>query len=314
MRILGATEVAEDPKLLRRTLSIFERFEKNNSMARIIFPWLPTPAYVVRLFLGALLYMDFTKLITQREKAGRREEDAVQYLLDQGADSELIIKFEISALWAGLLNTGINASWLPIFLTQYPEWKEKATAEVDGVVGRHRTSPDQSPADVLDTLSLEEWETEFPIIGMCLRESIRLVVPGTMFRKNTSGSDIPIGTTGQVIPNGAFVSYLLDNMHMNSNIYPEPMKYDPGRYSPDVDGNKEQHSFLGWGSGRHPCMGMRFAKLEMALINAYFLARFDFELSDKHGGQVLSPPPLVDRNAHTVQKAKQPIFLRYKQR
>jgi sterol 14-demethylase len=59
---------------------------------------------------------------------------------------------------------------------------------------------------------------------------------------------------------------------------------------------------------------MRFAKLEMALINAYFIGTFDFELSDKMGNSTTTPVPAVDRNAHTVRKSKEPIFLRYKPR
>lgn len=125
---------------------------------------------------------------------------------------------------------------------------------MDDVVARHQTDPDQSAADVLDTLSLEVWETEFPMIDICLRETIRLVVPGAMFRKNTSGSDIPIGSSGEVIPNGAFASYLLDNMHMNSDFYPDPLKFNPGRYLDNsVEATKQPHVYLGWGSGRHPC-------------------------------------------------------------
>lgn len=315
MRIVGATEIAENRKMLKKTLSIFEKFESNNSTARIIFPWLTTPAYVVRLILGALLYMHFARLVNKRKQSGRREEDAVQYLLDQGADNELIIKFETSALWAGLLNTGINASWMPIFLAHSEAWKAIARAEVDSVISRHRKSTEQSAADVLDTLTLEEWENEFPVIDICLRESIRIVVPGCMFRKNTSGSDIPIGDTGEVIPHGSFASYLLDNMHMNPEVYPDPLKYEPGRHlDASAQGKKEPHLFLGWGTGRHPCMGMRFAKLEMALINAYFLASFDFEPSDSSGNLDTTPPPPVNRNAHTVQKSKEAVYIRYKAR
>jgi cytochrome P450 len=125
---------------------------------------------------------------------------------------------------------------------------------VDGVVARRQTSPNQTATDVLDTLPLDAWEAEFPMIDMCLRESIRLVAPGNMFRKNTSGRDIPIGKSGEVTPDGAFASYLLDNMHMNSDLYPDPLKYNPGRYLvKDTVATEEPHSYSGRGSGRHPC-------------------------------------------------------------
>jgi hypothetical protein len=48
-------------------------------------------------------------------------------------------------------------------------------------------------------------------------------------------------------------------------------------------------------AGRHPCLGKRFAKLEVKVILAMLLARYDFELVDKHGGSVTKVPG-PDRN------------------
>ena len=62
-------------------------------------------------------------------------------------------------------------------------------------------------------------------------------------------------------------------------------------------------------------MGMKFAKLEMALITAYFVGLFDFELSDKEGNRVVPKEPLVmDRNLHSAKKPTKNIYLRYKPR
>jgi sterol 14-demethylase len=60
---------------------------------------------------------------------------------------------------------------------------------------------------------------------------------------------------------------------------------------------------------------MKFAKLEMALIAAYFISMFDFELSDKDGNHVVpNGPLLLDQNLHTAAKPKKNIYLRYKLR
>jgi cytochrome P450 len=47
--------------------------------------------------------------------------------------------------------------------------------------------------------------------------------------------------------------------------------------------------------GRHPCTGMKVAKLEIKLIVALFLTGYEFDMVDKFG----QPPkefPKVDRN------------------
>jgi hypothetical protein len=49
------------------------------------------------------------------------------------------------------------------------------------------------------------------------------------------------------------------------------------------------------------------------MITAFFLATFDYELTDKNGTRVYDPPP-VDYNSHTAAKPQQRVYLKYKQR
>lgn len=107
-------------------------------------------------------------------------------------------------MFAGQLNSGINAAYELCWLASTPEWYGRLQEEVDGVVEAHRRSPEQSAAEVLSTLSLNEWETSFPMIDICQRETIRHQLVGTAFRKNASNIDIPIGKTGEIIPKGSF--------------------------------------------------------------------------------------------------------------
>lgn len=122
---------------------------------------------------------------------------------------------------------------------------------------------------------------------------------------------------------------------MNPEIFTEPERWDPTRFAPDrAEDKKAPHAFVGWGSGKHPCRGMRvsrqilsherrddadrtfpfvpqFAKLEMAMIFAFFVTRFDFEAVDKDGKKFEGSPPLESRN---FQLQKSDIYLKYKAR
>ncbi|RYO88763.1 hypothetical protein DL766_005187 [Monosporascus sp. MC13-8B] len=315
MRTVGANDIAEDPVLLRKTLSMFEQFEKSNSTLKVVFPWFPAPNHLFRIYNAARLGMVFQKLIDQRTKTGKKGNDALQYLIDQGVGIRDIIAFQIGALFAGQINSGINAAWVHVHLARNPEWLARVREEVDAAVARHRREESQTPADVLSTLTVDDWESEFPLIDLCLRESIRMNLPGTAFRKNVSSRDIPVGSAGEVIPAGAFATYWLDEVHMDESLYPYPQRFDPGRYFENrAEDKKVHHGFLGWGSGRHPCLGMKFAKLEMAVITAYFVATFDFELSDKDGNLSTKAPRPVGRNQKQAEKPKEPIYLRYKPR
>jgi sterol 14-demethylase len=98
----------------------------------------------------------------------------------------------------------VQAAWILCYLAYDPVWYAKVRAEVDTAVAKHRTSDGQTPVDVLRTLSLEEWESEFPCLDLGIRESIRLNLMGASIRQNTSGKDIVLGDTGIVVPNNAF--------------------------------------------------------------------------------------------------------------
>ncbi|KAI1353474.1 cytochrome P450 [Xylaria sp. FL0043] len=314
-RLVGSTEIAEDRELLRWSLSVFERLERSGSTARIVFPWLITFNYIASLALGARLYIALLRVI-QKRNGRKHNEDAVGYLLKNGWDPEEIVKFQMAALWAGILSTAANASWLLVILASNPESKEVCVREIDTVIAKHRVSRSQSPLDVLKELSLETWESEFPQLDSCLREGIRLATPGTAFRKNISGKDIVIGNTGEVIPNGSFAAYIMDDVHLNPGIYPQPLRYDPSRFTELDDASKlrQPYNYLGWGAGRHLCVGTRVAKLKITMIMAHMLACFDFELSDKHGNPNHTNPTLPSRNWHKAGKPTVPIYLRYKPR
>lgn len=281
MRTVGATEIATSPELLEKTLNWFHMIENNVSPARLVFPWLPTPNHLKQLYAGTRLYFTMDGLIKERKKSGRREDDALQFLIENGGDTVRTLSFVIGALFAGQVNSGINAAWCLIYLATTPEWYKRVREEVDAVVKKRRSNPGQSAMDVIASFTLDDWEQEFPMIDLCLRESIRILVSGTGFRKNISGKEIPIGKTGEIIPADSFAIFLIDEVHMNPDIYRDPYTWDPSRYLPDrAEDKKQPFAYLGWGAGRHPCLGMKFAKLEITVILASFVAMFDFEYMD----------------------------------
>ena len=84
MRTVACNEIADDTHLLARTLSLYEDVEATATPFSIMFPWLPTPAKFRRLYSGSQLYMIFKRVVDERKKENRRENDALQYLIDQG--------------------------------------------------------------------------------------------------------------------------------------------------------------------------------------------------------------------------------------
>jgi hypothetical protein len=94
-RGVGVTEICDDPKLFHWTYRIYRKFEKTTSNAHIVFPWLYTPSHVWRLFLATRLYLDVTRILTKRKKEERREDDAMQYLMDKGESMHTIVEVSL---------------------------------------------------------------------------------------------------------------------------------------------------------------------------------------------------------------------------
>ena len=180
-----------------------------------------------------------------------------------------------------------------IDLAIHPEWREKCKKEIQDLLSRHLNDSLSSATlhEKLAAVPLSAWEDELPILEACTRESQRIVLTSLTLRR--SGRETKIGE--QVVRRGDFLAYSLADVHLNPEYYPEPYKYDPGRWlRPDPVPNAV-YPFLGWGAGRHSCTGMKVAKLEMKLILAMFLTRYEFDLVDKDG-KFPDPLPTPNRN------------------
>lgn len=76
----------------------------------------------------------------------------------------------------------------------------KLTAEVDAAIKKHRLKADESVVDILHRFTLQDWETEFPLLELAMRETMRFTMSGTIVRKNVGGKKVPVGDTGSFIP------------------------------------------------------------------------------------------------------------------
>ena len=71
-------------------------------------------------------------------------------------------------------------------------------------------------------------------------------------------------------------------LHHDPDIYPNPEKFDPERFS---DANKKTRdnsaAFIPFGAGPRSCIGMRFALIEIKLLLSAILRKYTFEKCEK---------------------------------
>lgn len=110
----------------------------------------------------------------------------------------------------GQLNSGINACCPYLFnvqavstltstpdilcyLARSPEWLSKARTEITSVLAAHTVRPSAPLSEQLADILFEAWESEFPMLDLCLKDTIRLHLQGAALRRNISGKTEMVG-------------------------------------------------------------------------------------------------------------------------
>ncbi|KAF7968863.1 hypothetical protein HWV62_29186 [Athelia sp. TMB] len=303
IRMVSCRAISNDPAAVAEMWTYFDTIEKGATPLALLVPWLPTPATRNKEKATTALFMFLSKYIEERRNS-EPSSDAFDVLIAQGLDTQAIVG-------AGITNTSVNSCWILIYLAAHPEWKAKATAEIQAMLSRHAPSSKDPLHERLGAIPLKAWETELPALELCIQETLRLTATGAALRRNTYG-DLPVA--GKIVKRGWFMVHIRKQpLILLADIYTSPMDFDPDRYSPGREEDKKvPYAFIGWGGGRHPCSGMKFAKLEIKMIVALFLAGYEYELVDKAGKPPKSLPIPDENDLQRASPRGEPCFLKWK--
>lgn len=174
----------------------------------------------------------------------------------------------MGVIFAGVINTGITclllwhfppklhktdcllACWVLLFLAAHPEWKEKVSKEIFGLIAEHTNTTSLDPLHKrLSGIPISAWENSMPATEAVLRETLRMVQNGTLLRRNVV-QDMPIAD--KIVGRGAFLAYNIADVHLNPSIYMDPQRFDPDRYAEGREEDKKSPlSFVAWGAGEY---------------------------------------------------------------
>jgi cytochrome P450 len=231
--------------------------------------------------LDALIYDE----ITRRRGSGERREDLMSVLLEATDDAgEPLSDREvrdhlITLLFAGHDTTTSTVTFLFYELLQAPEALARVTAELDTVLGGREPTA-------------EELVGGMPELEAVMDETLRMYPPAWVGPRRAVES---FELAGVPVPAGALVNYCSWASHRLPEVFPDPDRFDPTRFTPERKAALPKGAYVPFGGGSRTCIGMRFGQLEIKTMATLVLQRFRLELAPDYDLSIRMMPTLSPR-------------------
>lgn len=198
------------------------------------------------------------EIIRQRRARPGEHDDILQRLLDardeddgRGMDDQQV-RDEVMTLFVAGHETTANAlTWSLDLLARHPEVQQALRQEVRAVCG-----------DRLPGLA------DLPRLGLAERifkESMRLYPPAYMVGRESLE---PVEVGGHALPAGVTVLVSIYGLHRRPDLWPEPERFDPERFTEEAEEARPRGCHLPFGDGPRVCIGNHFALMEAQLVLA----------------------------------------------
>jgi cytochrome P450 len=228
------------------------------------FLHLPIPGIVKFRRSKARLDAVVNRLIAEHRKSAVDKGDLLSMLLaskyepdepasethQQTGMSDAQVRDEVLTIFLAGYETVANAlTWTWYLLSQNPGVEAKLHAELDAVLG---TGNQQRLPTLADYPGLRYTEQVFA-------ESMRLYPPAwAMGRMSTR--EIHLGPYN--LPAGAHVFFSQYIMSRTPEYFPDPLRFDPDRFTPEAKAARPKFTYFPFGGGSRQCIGESFAWME----------------------------------------------------
>lgn len=260
------------------------------------FPRLPTPAHLTRDRARRKITEIFSGIMNERRRTGAQSEDFMQTLMEarykdgRPLNDDEITGLLLTSLFAGQHTSAVLATWTGLELHRDIAYLDRVRDEMREV---------NSEEGALSYAGLKQQE----VLENAVRECERLHPPLIILIRKALR---PLTYGDYTVPAGALAVVSPGLSHLLPNVFANPEKFNPDRFAPPASEEKQHpYTLIGFGGGKHRCMGKNFAILQIKAIWAVLLDRFDFQLDD--------PLPAPNYGSW-VTGPRLPCRLRYKRR
>jgi len=119
---------------------------------------------------------------------------------------------------------------------------------------------------------------DMKMVDRVISEALRMYTPGgLLFRAVTSPKYIIPGTN-ITLEKGIRIMIPVQGFHYDPDIYPEPKKFNPDRFTEEEVAKRHPYAYMPFGEGPRVCIANRFALLESKLCLASLIKDFKFSV------------------------------------
>ena len=167
----------------------------------------------------------------------------------------------VTLILAGHETTANALTWTFYLLAQHSEIAERLKRELDQLLGDRPPTPEDYP-----NLKYAE---------MVLSESMRLYPPAWGIARTVVE---PYDAFGITFPKNALVLTSQWITHRDERWHPNPLHFDPERWTPQARAARPKFSYFPFGAGPRQCIGESFAWMEGVLLLASIARNWKFSV------------------------------------
>jgi sterol 14alpha-demethylase len=250
---------------------LYHDLDGGMTVLAFFIPHAPLPAFRRRDRAREAVYDLLAAIMAARRNDGAApHEDFLATLMayrDEGGlplSDRVIAGLLLTLIFAGQHTSAVLAAWTGILLHQHPAFLPAVLEEQRREIGGGITYESLRTLAVLER-SIKEAERLQPPLIVLLRNVLQ------PYRVN--GFELPAGSLALASP---AISHRLPDL------FERPDTYDPNRFAPGrEEDRKAPYSLIGFGGGKHRCVGMVFAYQQIKVIWTSILRLYEIELVEQ---------------------------------